>query len=181
MMRCPALIRHRGEGMSQRDESWRYVMRPCWNCFTRPVSALAELVGPRQSAMFDLVPPHDTGYGKGSKQRVVPSATLREGAGRLEGAWPTIDIAQSRCGHSRYGRVVPRHARPPHRPAYRARCRASCRPRERGARYQPAFAAAQRGDAHAGRGERTCARFRRCSAIRRCALRSGTRMCRSSS
>ena len=139
---------HRGEEMSQRDEIVALRDAAMLELLYATGIRVAELVG---LDIGDVDWSHRTirVTGKGSKQRVVP---CREGAGRLEGAWPTIDIAQSRCGHSRYGRVVPRHARPPHRPAHRARCRASRRPRERGARYQPAFAAAQRGDAHAGRG-----------------------------
>ena len=136
---------HRGEEMSQRDEIVALRDAAMLELLYATGIRVAELVG---LDIGDVDWSHRTirVTGKGSKQRVVPFGDPAEKAlaGWKEHGRPLI--------LRRYGRVVPRHARPPHRPAHRARCRASCRPRERGARYQPAFAAAQRGDAHAGRG-----------------------------
>ena len=119
--------------------------------------------------------------GKGSKQRVVPFGDpaekalagwkehgrplilRRAGAGTLDTAALFLGMRGRRidsvsCAMSC---IVP--------PA-RAGCPISARIRCGTARRRTCWT-----------GERTCARFRRCSAIRRCALRSGTRMCRSSS
>ena len=171
---------HRGEGMSQRDEVVALRDAAMLELLYATGIRVAELVG---LDIGDVDWSHRTirVTGKGSKQRVVPFGDpaekalagwkehgrplilRRAGAGTLDTAALFLGMRGRRidsvsCAMSC---IVP--------PA-RAGCPISARIRCGTARRRTCWT-----------GERTCARFRRCSAIRRCALRSGTRMCRSSS
>ena len=154
---------HRGEGMSQRDEVVALRDAAMLELLYATGIRVAELVG---LDIGDVDWPHRTirVTGKGSKQRVVPFGDPAEPVRalsirpRCSSACAAAASTSVSCAMSC---IVP--------PA-RAGCPISARIRCGTARRRTCWT-----------GERTCARFRRCSAIRRCALRSGTRMCRSSS
>lgn len=171
---------HRGEGMSQRDEVVALRDAAMLELLYATGIRVAELVG---LDIGDVDWSHRTirVTGKGSKQRVVPFGDPAEKAlaGWKEHGRPlilrragagTLDTAALFLG-MRGRRIDQRIVRDVvHRAPARAGCPISARIRCGTARRRTCWT-----------GERTCARFRRCSAIRRCALRSGTRMCRSSS
>lgn len=142
---------HRGEEMSQRDEIVALRDAAMLELLYATGIRVAELVG---LDIGDVDWSHRTirVTGKGGKQRVVPFGDPAEKAlaGWKEHGRPlilhragagTLDTAALFLG-MRGRRIDQRIVRDVvHRAA-----------REQGARYQPAFAAAQRGDAHAGRG-----------------------------